>query len=127
MDILTIVIYILMGIGLFFNIIGILGLLRFPDVYTRLHAETKTTTFGSIFIAISIAVFSLIQYMQDGDKSMLSLCVHVIIAIVVLAFTNATGSHAIAHAAYTRGQKPVPAVVDKLEEKMQASKNGEAK
>ena len=43
-------IYILLGIGVFFNVLAGVGLLRFPDVYTRLHAGTKCTTFGSIFI-----------------------------------------------------------------------------
>lgn len=127
MDPITIIIYSLMAIGLFFNIVGILGLLRFPDVYTRLHAETKTTTFGSIFIALAIALFGLINYLETKDSVMLSLCIHVLIAIVVLGFTNATGSHALAHAAYTRGQKPVQLVVDHLATKQQASKNGEAK
>ncbi|MCK5242327.1 monovalent cation/H(+) antiporter subunit G [bacterium] len=116
MDILTLVVYILLGIGLFFNLVGIIGLLRFPDVYTRLHAETKTTTFGAIFISLSIVVHSLHQYFHANDASGLSLSIHVVLAILVLAFTNATGSHAIAQAAYNRGQKPVRAVVDKLAE-----------
>lgn len=126
MDILTIILYCLVGIGLFFNIIGILGLLRFPDVYTRLHAETKTTTFGSIFLAIAIAVYAFVSYFGAKDPAMLSLGVHVLIAIIVLGFTNATGSHALAHAAYTRGQKPELAVVDKLQDLNKASEDGEA-
>jgi multicomponent Na+:H+ antiporter subunit G len=115
MDILTLVVYICLAIGLFFNVVGIIGLLRFPDVYTRLHAETKTTTFGAIFISLSVAVYSLYQYFYANDASGLSMSIHVMLAIIVLAFTNATGSHAIAQAAYNRGQKPVQAVVDKLD------------
>ena len=41
---------------------------------------------------------------------------HTIIAVFALAITNAAGSHAIARAAHRRGQKPDPAVVDKLTE-----------
>ncbi|MCK4433787.1 MAG: monovalent cation/H(+) antiporter subunit G, partial [Methanomicrobia archaeon] len=41
------VIYIFLAIGVFFNGLGSFGLIRFPDVYTRLHAATKCTTFGS--------------------------------------------------------------------------------
>jgi len=35
------IILIFLAIGLLFNALGVLGLLRFPDVYTRLHASTK--------------------------------------------------------------------------------------
>jgi len=98
-----------LGIGLFFNVVGVIGLLRFPDVYTRLHAETKTTTFGSIFLGIAVIVYALMQGLP-------ALAVHAAVAVIVLAFTNATGSHAIAQAAYQSGIKPVDAVVDKLSE-----------
>ncbi len=126
MNLVTIILYVFVAIGLFFNIVGILGLLRFPDVYTRLHAETKTTTFGSIFIALAITLFGFVHYHQSQDPAMLSLSIHALIAIVVLGFTNATGSHAIAHAAYSRGQRPQPAVVDHLAEKQPSLKKEEA-
>jgi multicomponent Na+:H+ antiporter subunit G len=116
MTLLTVVLFILLAIGVVFNVVGTIGLLRFPDVYTRLHAETKTTTFGSIFIAIAVAVFCFARAAFDGDPSGVSLGVHALVAMVVLAFTNATGSHAIAMAAHARGQKPVDGVVDRLKE-----------
>ena len=61
MDILF---YVLLGIGVFVNSMSILGLMRFPDVYTRLHAATKTTTFGSIFVIAAVVVMNFIDY-QD--------------------------------------------------------------
>lgn len=106
---MELLIIILLVIGLFFNLIGVIGLLRFPDVYTRLHAETKTTTFGSIFLGLAVIVYSIMQGLP-------ALAVHAAIAVIVLAFTNATGSHAIARAAYQAGIKPVQTVVDKLAE-----------
>jgi multicomponent Na+:H+ antiporter subunit G len=106
---MTILIEILLVIGLFFNLIGVIGLLRFPDVYTRLHAETKTTTFGSIFLGLAVIVYSIAQGLP-------ALAVHAAIAVIVLAFTNATGSHAIARAAHKAGIKPAQTVVDKLSE-----------
>ncbi len=108
---MNILVMICLGIGLFFNVIGVIGLLRFPDVYTRLHAETKTTTFGSIFLGIAVIVYAL-----TTSPTLPALAVHTAIAVVVLAFTNATGSHAIARAAYKSGVKPVQTVVDKLSE-----------
>ena len=51
-EVFEFIIYLLLGIGVFFNLLAGVGLLRFPDVYTRLHAGTKCTTFGS-FVAQS--------------------------------------------------------------------------
>ena len=103
-------------IGLVFVGLGIIGLLRFPDVYTRLHASTKATTFGSIFLCIGVIIYSITQYLSTADGQFLMYITHTIIAIVALAVTNAAGSHAIARAAHKSGQKPDPAVVDRLAE-----------
>ena len=41
-------------IGLFFVFLGMLGLLRLPDVYNRLHATTKVGTLGAFGVMLSI-------------------------------------------------------------------------
>ncbi len=105
-----------LAIGVIFNSLGILGLLRFPDVYTRLHAATKTTTFGSIFTGIAVILFGLDQLAETGDMFYLVLPLHALIAIIALALTNATGAHAIARAAHRSKVFPSPAVVDRLSE-----------
>lgn len=113
--ILEIVIYILLGIGVFFNLLAGSGLLRFPDVYTRLHAGTKCTTFGSIFITGSVILLGLkIWYNGDVDGSVLS--IHTIVALIAILVTNPTGAHAISRAAHKSGIKPAKAVRDDLEE-----------
>ena len=111
-----IVITICVAIGLIFNALGIIGILRFPDVYTRLHASTKATTFGSIFLGIGIIVFGIATYLGTFDGQYLMVSIHTLIALIALAITNAAGSHAIARAAHRSGQKPEPAVVDRLAE-----------
>ena len=47
MAIVSLIACVCLAIGLAFNALGVIGILRFPDVYTRLHADTKATTFGS--------------------------------------------------------------------------------
>lgn len=42
--------------GAFFFIAGTLGLLRFPDVYSRLHAVTKADTLGLGLIALGLSL-----------------------------------------------------------------------
>jgi len=113
---LEILIYILLGIGIFFNVLAGIGLLRFPDVYTRLHAGTKCTTFGSIFICGSIIILGLKMWYQGSiDGSVLA--IHTFGVLVAILLTNPTGAHAIARAAHKSGVEPVGAVVDSLRKK----------
>ncbi len=105
-----------LGIGTFFNTLGIVGLLRFPDVYTRMHATTKMTTFGSVFTALAVIIYGAASFLGSMDPAYAILSIHTLIAAVALAFTNALGSHAIARGAHRSGIQPIQAVVDRLEE-----------
>jgi multicomponent Na+:H+ antiporter subunit G len=58
--------YIFIVIGCFFNILAAVGLHRFPDVYTRLHAGTKCTTFGSIFLIGAVIMQSIGAWVAEG-------------------------------------------------------------
>lgn len=46
----------LLVVGAFFYAAGTLGLLRFPDVYSRLHALTKADNLGLGFVLLGLAV-----------------------------------------------------------------------
>jgi len=129
-----IIVYILLGIGVFFNLLAGIGLLRFPDVYTRLHAGTKCTTFGSIFIIGSVILLGLKNWWFDTDVNGSVIAIHSIFALAAILITNPTGAHAIARAAHRSGVKPFGAVVDDLQnktvkktEKKKPAKNKEAK
>lgn len=43
--------------GAFFILVSAIGLIRFPDLYTRMHATTKATSFGLLLIIIGIAIY----------------------------------------------------------------------
>ncbi len=112
--IIDIIVYIFLIIGVFFSFLAGFGLLRFPDVYTRLHAGTKCTTFGSIFITGSVIILGLkMWYLGSADGSVLA--IHTAGALIAILLTNPTGAHAIARAAHKSGVKPVGAVVDGLD------------
>ena len=114
--IVDIIVYIILIIGIFFNLLAGLGLLRFPDVYTRLHAGTKCTTFGSIFLCGSVIILGLkMWFLGNTDGSIL--VIHTAGALIAILITNPTGAHAIARAAHRSGVKPYGAVVDDLEGK----------
>lgn len=48
---------ILLVVGCFFFLAGTLGLLRFPDLFSRLHALTKADNLGLGFIAAGMALY----------------------------------------------------------------------
>ena len=124
------ILYLFMGIGVFFNLLAGIGLLRFPDVYTRLHAGTKCTTFGSIFLVGTVILIGLYYWFTQGDTNSSVIAIHSIFALVAILLTNPTGAHAIARAAHRSGVKPVGAIVDDLENKTAkkpAKKKTEAK
>ena len=116
MGVLNTVSYVFIGIGLFFNFVGAFGLHRFPDVYTRLHAATKCTTFGSIFLILAVIVQSAGIWAQ-GEAAQSIMTIHSLLALVALLVTNATGAHAMARAAHRSGEKPVRAAADDLEKR----------
>lgn len=43
------------AVGAYFMLAGTVGVLRFPDVYTRLHALTKADTLGLGFIVLGLS------------------------------------------------------------------------
>ncbi len=118
--ILSTLIWIALIVGMAFNALGVIGILRFPDVYTRLHADTKCTTFGSIFTSLAVVLYAASEYLKNADGQYAMLALHTILAVVVLCFTNATSAHAIARAAHKRGHKPAQAVCDRLQEETQS-------
>ncbi|MEW5920080.1 MAG: monovalent cation/H(+) antiporter subunit G [Bacillota bacterium] len=78
--------------GVFFFTVGVVGLLRFPDVYTRLHATTKCDTLGAGLILVGLAL--------QGSPSVV---VKLVLIIILLWITNPTAAHVISRAALNSG------------------------
>jgi len=83
----------LIGIGLLFDLIGVIGLVRLPDIYNRLQAATKCVTLGTVAMLIGAAVYI--------GPSALSMKAVLCAAFVLL--TSPVGAHAIARGAYISG------------------------
>jgi len=88
--------YVLFAIGSLIMILGAVGVIRFPDVYTRLHASTKCDTGGAISILLGVALFL--------GLNMTSLKILSILFLIFLL--NPVASHALARASYKYGIKP---------------------
>ena len=114
--IVNIITYIFIAIGCLFNLVAAIGLHRLPDAYTRLHAGTKCTTFGSIFLIGAVVIQSVSGWVAEGLSSPQSvITIHALIALAAILLTNPTSAHAIGRAAHRSGVKPSKAVVDDLE------------
>lgn len=83
--------------GGIFGVIGGLGLIRFPDFYSRLHGAGVTDTLCAICI-----VFGLV--LQSGF-SLLTL--KMLLILLFLLFTAPTATHALARAALVDEVEPV--------------------
>jgi len=86
----------LIALGLFFMIIGPLGLIRFPDFYTRIHASGKCDTLGEGLILLGFILY-------EGFTFEAVKLVFLVLFIYVL---TPTATHAIVRAAYVMGLKP---------------------
>jgi multicomponent Na+:H+ antiporter subunit G len=85
--------YVVMCAGLFFDLVGCIGLVRLPDVYNRLQAGTKCVTLGTFLILLGVL-------MRFGFDSM---GLKAIVCLWFLAMTSPTAAHAIARAAHRAG------------------------
>lgn len=76
-------------IGVLFNLLGSLGLVRFPDLYNRMQAATKCVTLGTC--GIMFGIFLLTGFSQTGIKALLCL-LFVLTTMPVAAHALSRGS-----------------------------------
>jgi multicomponent Na+:H+ antiporter subunit G len=84
-------------LGTITTAIAVYGLIRLPDVYTRLHAASKVAVLGTIPIVLASVVTA-------GPAAL----AHAILIAAFLVLTTPVAAHAIARAAYQQG---VPASI----------------
>lgn len=82
--------------GSFLGITGALGLFRFPDFFTRLHAASVTDT-----LCAGLIIFGLM--LQSETMMML---IKLLLILLFLAYASPTSAHALAKSALHSGLKP---------------------
>lgn len=85
----------LLVVGAACGLLAAVGLLRMPDLFTRLQASSKAATLGAILIMVATAVA-----FHGGSAA-----VRALLVILFLALTTPVGAHLIARAAYLRGER----------------------
>ena len=87
---------VLLVVGFAFILVGVVGVLRLPDFYTRLHAQGKCDTLGVTLMLGGLAL-------HEGF-TLTSLKIVAILFFIALA--NPTATHALGRSALLAGLKP---------------------
>ena len=82
--------------GSFFVLVGGIGVLRMPDIYTRSHAAGITDTMGALLILVGLMF-------QAG---LTLIAVKLLFILLFLLFTSPAASHALNNTAWASGLKP---------------------
>ena len=92
----------LMAFGLLLFAGGTLGLLRLPDVYTRLHMAGKLDTLGSLSLLLGLA-FKVFQDMGMGG---ILVGLKLLLVIIFVFLANPTATHALVDSGMRAGIAP---------------------
>jgi len=76
--------------GTFFSFVGVVGLIRMPDVFSRMHATTKCDTMGAGLIYFGLIIW----------QGMTFTTLNIVLILVFIWITNPTAAHYIAKSAY---------------------------
>lgn len=88
----------LLVIGSLFSALAALGILRFPDLYTRLHAASKAGPLGAGLILLGVGF-------ATGDPAIAIRCV---LGFLFLVLTSPVSAHLLARSALRSGTPPDP-------------------
>jgi len=83
-------------VGAIFALLGALGVLRFPDLYTRLHAASKAGPLGVGLVLLGAGV-------STGDPWTI---LRTIVGLVFLMLVSPVSAHLLARAATKSGVQP---------------------
>ena len=89
--------WVLISIGGFFIVTGAVGMLRMPDVYTRMHAASLIDTPGAGLLIVGLAL-------QAGSALVVF---KLVVVLALLFFVGPVATHALAQAALEAGVEPV--------------------
>lgn len=98
-SILTIVLIVL---GLGFFAIGVIGVLRFPDFFSRMHAAGKCDALAAVLMVFGFALYALHDF--SFAAALVSLKIFLIAIFIFVASPTAT--HALVKTALVLGAKP---------------------
>lgn len=100
--VIDLIVVILLVAALVFFIGGTVGLLRFPDFYSRLHPAGKLDTVGALLALLGLAIHQLFPLTLDSVLTALKL----MLIVVFMFLASPTATHAIVDAGFRAGLEP---------------------
>lgn len=97
--------WVLLVVGGLVAIISCLGLLRLPDLYTRMHAASMLDSLGAICIFLGLAL--------QADSVVVG--IKLILAPAFLLLTTATAAHVLSKSARRAGLEPLEGKLNERE------------
>lgn len=104
-DILKLLGIVAIWFGVIFNALGVIGLLRLPDVYSRLHATSKVATLGLLGLLLGAAFIM-------GEVAIL----RALALGVFMLITAPMAGHVIAKGAHEAGVPMIDGAEDEMAE-----------
>ncbi len=92
----------LMVLGLFVFFSGSLGILRFPDFYSRMHPAGKMDTLASLLMLSALALYELHTF----SLATVLTAVKIILILLFVFLASPTATHAIVDAGFRAGMEP---------------------
>lgn len=104
----------LTAVGAFCDLVGSIGLLRFPNFFVRLHAATVGTIGGAAYPLVGVALVAAACDFLGPAKWFI--VTGSVLTSIIIVLTAPAGSHALARGAHRSGVPVEPKVCDLLEE-----------
>ncbi len=117
---LTLLTWVLLMAGAFFLLTGALGMVRLPDIFTRMHAAGMTDTMGAGLILVGLLVHSV----STGGQ-LEAVPVRLLLILGFLWFTSPIATHATAKAALSGGVRPFTLVGERSGSEGPVASSGE--
>ena len=102
MTILSLAAMALITLGILVFAFGILGILRFPDFYTRMHAAGKSDSLGAILVIFGFALYNL-HALTLGN---VLVSIKMLFIALFIFVASPTATHAIVQTALVLGAEP---------------------
>jgi multicomponent Na+:H+ antiporter subunit G len=88
--------------GIFFFFATTIGLLRFPDFYSRMHAAGKGDTLSSLLMLLGLALYEF----HELNLATVLVALKILLITVFIFMASPTATHAIIDAGFESGVKP---------------------
>jgi len=88
--------------GIVFFLGGSLGIIRLPDVYSRLHSAGMLDTMGLLLTMAGMALYVVLDFSMANFLS----AIKIMLIVVFVFITSPTATHAIVDAGMRAGLKP---------------------